>query len=119
MTPSGLQNGSPGRDEVAVTKAWLDRALAARAFSLHSCVAWFDEQRTELLPLSFTAASWIEAAGWRRLLPELSVFTAALSGSTSVGPNCSHSPLLRRPAVEAAGWGRFFSAALPARRALD
>ena len=40
------------------------------------------------------------------LLPGPSVFTAALPGSTSKGPSCSLSPLLRRPAVKAAGRGR-------------
>ena len=40
------------------------------------------------------------------LLPGPSVFTAALPGSTSKGPSCSLSPLLRRSAVKAAGRGR-------------
>ena len=41
-----------------------------------------------------------------RLLPELSVFTATLPGKTSVGLNCSHSPLLRLREAGASAWER-------------
>ena len=62
--------------------------------------------------------SWLGRSGShqslvsKRLLPEPSVFTAASSGSTSVGPTCSNSPLVH-PAAGTAGWCRFFSAARP------
>ena len=89
IAASVVQNGSPERDEVAVTKAWIDRALTARAFSLHSCVASFDEQRRRPA---------FEAAGWGRF------FSAARPRATGVGLNCSDSLSLRHPAAAAADW---------------
>ena len=77
-----LQNGSPGRDGAAVTGTWLVRALVARALSLH-CVALLDERWSDLLPLSFAAAS----GGW-------DFWPGARVGCTAQRPTQPHSFLI-------------------------